>query len=105
MLLIEVLRSVTNMDINCDLGEGIPGEEKLMALIDSCNIACGGHFGDNATMSSSLKLSKKMGVRPGAHPSFVDRVHFGRKVVKVSLHELKEQMAEMQKKIDAMGKK
>jgi len=80
------------MDINCDLGEGIPGEEKLMALIDSCNIACGGHFGDNATMSSSLKLSKKMGVRPGAHPSFVDRVHFGRKVVKVSLHELKEQI-------------
>ena len=38
------------MDINCDLGEGMPDDEKIMALIDSCNIACGGHAGDEKSM-------------------------------------------------------
>ena len=54
------------MDINCDLGEGMPDEEKLMAFIDSCNIACGGHYGDKASMTSSLKLAQKVGVTQSA---------------------------------------
>lgn len=92
MLLIEALRPVTNIDINCDLGEGMPDEEKLMALIDSCNIACGGHFGDKASMTRSLELAAKMGVKAGAHPSFVDKKNFGRKLVAIPLEKLKEQI-------------
>jgi len=92
MLLNEGLRIDIIMDINCDLGEGRPNEEKLMALIDSCNIACGGHFGDKKSMLATLELAKKMRVKAGAHPSYADRKNFGRKVVNVSLPELKEQI-------------
>ncbi len=80
------------MDINCDLGEGMPDEEKLMAFIDSCSIACGGHFGDKSSMTRSLLLSKKMGVKPGAHPSFEDKANFGRKVLEVPLDVLKHRL-------------
>lgn len=92
------------MDINCDLGEGRPDEEKLMALIDSCNIACGGHFGDKESMKATLNLSKRMGVKAGAHPSFVDRANFGRKVVDVPLHELKEQIIRQISELDQVAK-
>ena len=34
------------IDINCDLGEGGLYDHKLMPLITSCSIACGGHFGN-----------------------------------------------------------
>ena len=92
MLLKNGISSNKNMDINCDLGEGRPDEEKLMALIDSCNIACGGHFGDKQSMKETLMLSKMMGVKAGAHPSFADRENFGRKSVDIPLQELKEQV-------------
>lgn len=92
MLLRGGLSFVINMDINCDLGEGMPGEEKLMAFIDSCNIACGGHFGDKASMTNSLKLAQKMGVKVGAHPSFEDKANFGRKKIAIPLQKLKEQI-------------
>ena len=81
-----------NLDINCDLGEGMPDEEKLMALVDSCNIACGGHYGDKSSMRRSLKLAQKMGVKAGAHPSFMDKVNFGREIVAIPLQELKKQL-------------
>ena len=34
------------IDINADIGEGCLNEKDLFSLISSCNIACGGHFGD-----------------------------------------------------------
>ena len=80
------------MDINCDLGEGMQNEDKLMALIDSCSIACGGHFGTTESMTESICLSKKMGVKAGAHPSYDDKHNFGRKVLNVPLTELKPQI-------------
>lgn len=66
-------------DINCDLGEGMDNDEALMTLIDSCNIACGGHTGDEKSILEALLLAKKYGVKVGAHPSYPDRENFGRK--------------------------
>jgi UPF0271 protein len=80
------------MDINCDLGEGMTNDAKLMAEVDSCNIACGGHAGDRPTMVETLRLAKRFGVKAGAHPSFEDRVNFGRRVVQVPLNDLKSQL-------------
>ena len=34
------------ININCDLGEELNNEDIIMPLINSCNIACGGHSGD-----------------------------------------------------------
>lgn len=66
------------VDINADVGEGIGNEAQLMPYISSCNIACGGHAGDEDTMRSVVKLSKKHRVKIGAHPSFPDKENFGR---------------------------
>ena len=80
------------MDINCDVGEGVYNEEAIMAYIDSCNIACGGHTGDEKSMTETLRLAKKYGVRAGAHPSFEDRPNFGRRVMKMPLELLRSQL-------------
>ena len=80
------------MDINCDLGEGMGNDDKIMPYIDSCNIACGGHAGDKNTMIKTLHLAKKYGVKAGAHPSYEDKINFGRKELSVSKGLLKAQL-------------
>lgn len=67
-----------DIDLNCDLGEGVGNEAVLMPLITSANIACGFHAGDPATAREALKLAQTHGVRVGAHPSYPDRASFGR---------------------------
>lgn len=76
------------IDINCDLGEGIGNEALLMPYLSSCNIACGGHAGDIASMTFVSELAKRHQVRIGAHPSFPDREGFGREVVEMSASDL-----------------
>ena len=93
------------MDINCDLGEGAGNDHVLMPWIDSCNIACGGHAGDKASMIATLKLAKQYGVKPGAHPSFMDREHFGRKELKISPKLLKKQLIEQIESLMALSRK
>lgn len=72
-----------SIDINADLGEGVGNEEQLMPLISSCNIACGGHAGNEDTMRSAVKLAKQYKVKIGAHPSFPDTENFGRVLVEM----------------------
>jgi 5-oxoprolinase (ATP-hydrolysing) subunit A len=67
------------IDLNCDLGEGCAYDAELLTLVSSASIACGFHAGDPATALTALQLAAKHGVRAGAHPSFPDREHFGRK--------------------------
>ena len=58
--------SSTRIDINSDLGEGIGYDAQLMPLLSSCNIACGGHYGNKTTISETLKLAKEFGLKVGA---------------------------------------
>lgn len=67
------------IDLNCDMGEGMPNDEVLMPLIDSANIACGFHAGSGDIMRHTIELALQHGVHIGAHPSFRDRENFGRK--------------------------
>jgi UPF0271 protein len=69
------------LDLSADLGEGSPGEEEIWPLITSANVACGGHVGDDASMAHAARRAHKLGVRLGAHPSFPDREHFGRRMM------------------------
>ena len=78
-----------HIDINCDLGEGIGNESELMPFISSCNIACGGHAGDEETIKNVIALAKENNVKIGAHPSFPDRENFGREEMKIGKKELK----------------
>ncbi len=68
------------IDFNCDLGEGCD-DAAVMPYIRSANIACGGHAGDAITMAQTIALCIEHGVAIGAHPSFDDREHFGRREI------------------------
>lgn len=71
------------IDINADVGEGIGNESELFPMISSCNIACGGHAGDKQSMLTTVRLAKKNNIKIGAHPSFPDKINFGRKILTI----------------------
>ena len=67
------------IDFNCDLGEGCGNDAAIAPWITSASIASGGHAGDAASMREAVALCLEHGVAIGAHPSFEDRAHFGRR--------------------------
>lgn len=80
--------------INCDLGEGLDNDAALMPFIHQANIACGGHAGDPGLIRATLLLCEQYNVEAGAHPSFADRLHFGRVEQTLSDTELYELVAD-----------
>jgi len=89
---------LTNMsmeiNINCDLGEKSKHHSNkydpdLLEIVNSANIACGFHAGDEETMHQTIKISKKNGVSIGAHPSFKDPENFGRTRINLSKDEIR----------------
>ena len=76
------------IDFNCDLGEGCGDDAAILPHVSSANIACGGHAGDERTMRATLRLCRQFGVAAGAHPSFDDREHFGRRALAVAPDEV-----------------
>ena len=82
------------ININCDLGEKSKHHSNkydpdLLEIVNSANIACGYHAGDEETMNQVIKISKKNGVSIGAHPSFKDPENFGRERIKLSETEIR----------------
>ena len=78
------------IDLNADVGEGCGQDAALMPMISSANIACGVHAGDAETMRDAVDLALDNGVALGAHPSFPDREHFGRREMQLSARDLHE---------------
>ncbi len=76
------------IDLNCDMGEGMDNDALLMPLISSANIACGYHAGDDSIMRATVALAKQSGVSIGAHPGFADKENFGRREMQLSEYEL-----------------
>ncbi len=82
------------ININCDLGEkskhhSNKHDPDLLEIVNSANIACGFHAGDEETMNQVVNISKKNGVSIGAHPSFNDPENFGRERMNLSSGEIK----------------
>ena len=81
------------ININCDLGEkskhhSNKHDPELLEIVNSANVACGYHAGDEETMSQVIEISKKNGVSIGAHPSFNDPENFGRERMNLSDSEI-----------------
>lgn len=83
---------MNELDLNADLGEGMPGDAALLDIVSSASIACGGHAGEETTMRLALRGAKARGVAVGAHPGFIDREHFGRRRLLLPPDELDEQV-------------
>lgn len=70
---------MTTIDLNADLGEGDASDAELLQVVSSCNIACGGHAGDAASIAATIRAARANGVSIGAHPAYPDREGFGRR--------------------------
>ena len=82
------------ININCDLGEkskhhSNEHDPELLRIVNSANVACGFHAGDEETMKEVITISKKNGVSIGAHPSFNDPENFGRSRMNLSANEIR----------------
>ena len=102
------------ININCDLGEkskfhSTANDPDLLNIVNSANVACGYHAGDEKTMRSVIKISKSNGVSVGAHPSFKDPENFGRKRINLKASEVNkliiDQYEIMQKVADEYNEK
>ena len=87
------------IDLNCDMGE-VPeavaegAQEALMRSVTSVNIACGGHAGDEETMSFTIEQALRWKVAIGAHPGYADPENFGRVELKLSAVEVADSVYE-----------
>lgn len=86
------------IDLNCDLGEredalGIAADRELLRSVSSANIACGGHAGDEASMTRTVAAALEHGVAIGAHPGYPDRQNFGRVTLEMALPLLEDAIA------------
>ena len=102
------------ININCDLGEKSKHHSNkydpdLLEIVNSANVACGFHAGDDKSMSQVIQISKKIGVSIGAHPSFNDPENFGRQRMNLSSDEIRkliiDQYEILQKIADSYGEK
>jgi UPF0271 protein len=85
----------TAIDLNSDVGEGSgawppTADEQLVPLVSSANVACGFHASDPGLMRRTVRLAKRHGVAAGAHPSFPDRVGFGRRMLAATPQEIED---------------
>ena len=92
MLYLQFVRMEIN--INCDLGEkskyhSNKHDPELLKIVNSANVACCFHAGDEETMNQVVTISKANGVSIGAHPSFNDPENFGRSRINLSANEIK----------------
>ncbi len=81
------------VDLNCDLGEafgnyGFGGDQQIIPLITSANVACGFHAGDWNVLNETVELAKQYDVGIGAHPGLPDLQGFGRRNMDISAAEI-----------------
>jgi UPF0271 protein len=81
------------IDLNADVGEGYD-DRALMPYVTSVNVACGGHTGDARTMADTIAAAIVHGLAIGAHPSYPDRQHFGRRELAIPLDEIESSIRE-----------
>jgi len=88
------------VDLNADVGEECGQDAALMRCITSANVACGWHAGSVATMRETIRLARGHRVAVGAHPSFPDREHFGRRAMELPTAQITDMVI---RQIDALA--
>jgi 5-oxoprolinase (ATP-hydrolysing) subunit A len=95
------------IDLNADVGEVDDPqmlETVLLGSVTSANIAAGAHAGSPAVMDAAVDFAMRSGVRVGAHPSYPDRVGFGRRVIEMSPAALRAELLAQTGALDAIAR-
>ena len=97
------------IDLNCDLGESPDRvrngtDAQLLDCVTSANIACGGHAGDEATMTETVRAAIARGVAIGAHPGYPDREGFGRVELAMRAEEIRLSVADQIRALDRVAR-
>ena len=95
---------MSTVDLNADLGEGDSCDAELLTIVSSCNIACGGHAGDEDSMRATVALAISNNVAIGAHPSYPDRDGFGRRSAYSSGDELRDSIIAQISALDSVAR-
>jgi UPF0271 protein len=83
------------IDLNADLGEDCGADDDAMLeVVSSANIACGFHAGGGKVMAATVEAATARRVAIGAHVSYRDREHFGRRRLDVPAAALASDVAE-----------
>jgi len=70
---------MVKIDFNVDAGEGFENESLIFPWVSSCNISCASHAGTSEITKNTILLAKEHKLKIGAHPSYPDKLNFGRK--------------------------
>ncbi|WP_242363695.1 LamB/YcsF family protein [Limosilactobacillus antri] len=81
------------VDLNSDLGESygrykLGRDAEVIPLISSANVACGYHAGDPDVIRQTVDMAQENQVAVGAHPSYPDRLGFGRRRMDMALDDV-----------------
>jgi 5-oxoprolinase (ATP-hydrolysing) subunit A len=85
------------IDLNADLGEredALEQDVRILESVTSANVACGFHAGTVETMGTVCEQALRMEVTVGAHVSYRDREHFGRRDIEVGPERLTDDVIE-----------
>jgi 5-oxoprolinase (ATP-hydrolysing) subunit A len=96
-----------HIDLNADVGEatdaaGTETERALLGLVTTAHVACGGHAGNEETMTATVAAALEHGVRVGAHPAYPDREGFGRRPMDVECDALRGALGEQLRALAAV---
>lgn len=91
----------SSLDLNADVGEGLPHDELLLGVITSANIACGFHAGDADTMRRLCEMCAERDVAVGAQVSYRDRAGFGRRDVEIGYDDLFDDLVAQRQMLNA----
>ena len=92
------------IDLNADVGEERGDDSALIPLLTSANVCCGAHAGGPETMRRTLALCLKHAVSVGAHFSYPDRQHFGRRELDLPAADLKQSVLAQLQTLDAAAR-
>lgn len=87
----------SDIDLNADCGEtlsawAMPGDEAVLGVVTSANVACGFHAGDPTVARRTCTVAAEQGVVVGAQVSYDDLKGFGRRFIAVPRAELTDQL-------------
>jgi 5-oxoprolinase (ATP-hydrolysing) subunit A len=91
------------IDLNADLGEGCGDDVAMLQIVTSANIACGGHAGNADTMRHTVQAAERNNVAIGAHVSYPDREHFGRRNMEMPDAQLREEILDQIRALDRIA--